>query len=386
MAKRMRQEDDWRLDFISQTKFSSRISPFRAISLFRAAIGRKSKPSVRKLAAHSVHGMNEKHIAYIGKGGKFYFWRKVLYLERRIDKFRWTIPIDLKDFWQDKMFFRLQADCFLSSHIDRNCINISTYACPTSKEMSLKEGLKIAISPDKRPRSVMNLIKNGATLFILYSDSEGQDRNELWNCADPNKPRRVPFPDISGLVPARDQHMSFTEGWTIGQTREILIKDVFGGCLIFHGFENARFAGSVGVPGHNLDTRIVTIDRKEFLIEERVTGRPFKGNRKINMFIIELVSGKVVFDAELDGQHFFNGVNIFPNLNEMEEEETWETRRGQGIALHRLTRTSDVEMISDTVELPDEIDLTENVEFYTVSDSRILWENGNDFFLVDYLL
>ena len=121
-------------------------------------------------------------------------------------------------------------------------------------------------------------------------------------------------------------------------------------------------------------------------MEERVTGRPFKGNRKINMFIIELAAGKVVFEAELDGQHFFNGVNIFPNLNEMEEEETWENRRGQGIALHRLARKTDVEMISDTVELPDEIDLTENVEFYTVSDSRILWENGNDFFLADYLL
>ena len=165
-----------------------------------------------------------------------------------------------------------------------------------------------------------------------------------------------------------------------------LAKDVFGGCLIFHGFENARLAGRVGVPGHNLDTRIVTIGRKEFLMEERVTGRPFKGNRKINMFIIELAAGKVVFEAELDGQHFFNGVNIFPNLNEMEEEETWENRRGQGIALHRLARKTDVEMISDTVELPDEIDLTENVEFYTVSDSRILWENGNDFFLADYLL
>ena len=236
MGKRMRLADDWRLNFISETKFGRHISPFRANSLFRAAIGRKSKPSVRKLAAHSVHGMNEvtfvqitllidnklstfqKYMAYIGKGGKFY-------LERRIDKFRWTIPIDLKDFWQDKMFFRLQADCFLSSHIDNNCIKISTYACPTCKNLPLKEGLKIVISPDKRPRSVMNLIKNGATLFILYSDSEGQDRNELWNCAEPNKPRRIPFPDISGLVPARDQHMSFTEGWTIGQTGEILIKE-----------------------------------------------------------------------------------------------------------------------------------------------------------------
>lgn len=131
------------------------------------------------------------------------------------------------------------------------------------------------------------------------------------------------------------------------------------------------------------------------MIQERLSVRTrshlngFRLERHLQFLVFDLETGSMVFSTSLDRHHFLDGLNLFPNLNEMNTDEidnVIDDPIEDGVSIKKVQFGGKICLSDDCVPIPKMLDQNLSVEIYGVTDSQILWENGENFYLADYLI